>query len=365
MEVYLVGGAVRDELLGLPVTERDWVVVGSTPEDLLKLGYQPVGKDFPVFLHPETHEEYALARTERKTGKGYKGFVFHSTPDVSLVEDLRRRDLTINAMALSEAGHLIDPYGGLFDLKNKILRHVSEAFLEDPVRILRVARFSARFIEFTIHSSTLQLMREMVTQGEVDALVAERVWQEFSRALKSQAPQRFLIILQDCGALSALFPEIELTTTVLRQLQNAVQLTEDPIIRFAALCAQMSENSLSAFSLRYRIPREYVDVAQLLIRWLKFYQSISKESDPATIFLLLKTTDARRRPDRFRQFLLSCEACNDFKNPQASALLQRCHSEIQSIDIQSLQNQGLKGQEFAAALEKLQLQVIKNLKITL
>lgn len=362
METYLVGGAVRDQLLGLPITERDWVVIGTTPDEMLKLGYQPVGKDFPVFLHPITHEEYALARTERKTGKGYKGFVFHTTPDVSLIEDLKRRDLTINAIALSERGDLVDPYGGKEDLQNKTLRHVSAAFIEDPVRILRVARFAARFVEFNVHPATMTLMQTMVQQGEVDALVAERVWQEFSRALKNEDPQKFLLVLQTCGAWAVLFPEIQLTSTLLTRIALAVKTTQDPIVRFAVLCSDLDKSQLQQVCARYRIPREFVEVAELVSKWWKTFLTLSEESDEKTIFSLLKSTDARRRPDRFAQFLLSSEICSHFKNTQAANFLKRCQHEIDSIDIQVLQSQGLKGKDFADALEKLQLQVIKNLK---
>jgi len=206
MKTYIVGGAVRDRLLGLPVADRDHVVVGATPDDMVALGYQPVGKDFPVFLHPETHEEYALARTERKSGHGYKGFTVYAAPEVTLEEDLRRRDLTINAMAEDESGALIDSYGGLADLAAKVFRHVSEAFAEDPVRILRVARFAARFTDFVVAPETNALMRKMVDNGEIDALVPERVWQEIARGLMEAQPSRMFQVLRDCGALARLLP---------------------------------------------------------------------------------------------------------------------------------------------------------------
>jgi tRNA nucleotidyltransferase/poly(A) polymerase len=209
MRIFIVGGAVRDRLLGLPVADRDYVVVGATPAEMVAQGYQPVGKDFPVFLHPQTHEEYALARTERKSGHGYKGFKVYAAPDVTLEEDLRRRDLTINAMAEDEAGALVDPYGGQRDLAEKVFRHVSEAFAEDPVRILRVARFAARFTDFSVAPETTGLMRQMVDDGEVDALVPERVWQEVARGLMEAQPSRMFRVLRDCGALARLFPEID------------------------------------------------------------------------------------------------------------------------------------------------------------
>ncbi|HEX3170228.1 MAG TPA: multifunctional CCA tRNA nucleotidyl transferase/2'3'-cyclic phosphodiesterase/2'nucleotidase/phosphatase, partial [Burkholderiales bacterium] len=211
MKIYAVGGSVRDELLGLPVTDRDYVVVGATPTEMVKLGYKPVGRDFPVFLHPTTKEEYALARTERKTARGYHGFEFHAAPDVTLEDDLARRDLTINAIARDDAGNLIDPFGGAADLKARVLRHVGPAFAEDPVRILRVARFAARF-GFTIAPATLEQMRHMVVDGEADALVAERVWQELARGLMEQRPSRMFEVLAECGALAAILPELAAVT---------------------------------------------------------------------------------------------------------------------------------------------------------
>jgi len=208
MKFYCVGGAIRDELLGLPVKDRDWVVVGGTPEALVERGFRPVGKDFPVFLHPQTREEYALARTERKAGRGYRGFTVHYAPDVSLQDDLRRRDLTINAIARDEQGSLIDPHGGLRDLNARVLRHVSDAFCEDPVRILRVARFAARFTEFTVAPQTAELMRRMVADGEVNHLVAERVWQELAKGLMEARPSRMFEVLRDCAALERILPEL-------------------------------------------------------------------------------------------------------------------------------------------------------------
>jgi len=209
MNIYCVGGAVRDELLGLPIQDRDFVVVGATPEAMVKLGYRPVGKDFPVFLHPDTHEEYALARTERKTAKGYKGFQVHAAPDVTLEQDLARRDLTINAIAKSSNGDIIDPFHGQRDIQAKVLRHVSTAFAEDPVRILRLARFAARFTEFSVADDTMQLMHEMVGAGEVDALVPERVWQELAKGLMEAKPSRMFEVLRSCGALARIFPELD------------------------------------------------------------------------------------------------------------------------------------------------------------
>ena len=354
-----MGGAVRDALLGLPVTERDWVVVGATPEEMLKLGYQPVGKDFPVFLHPQTHEEYALARTERKTGKGYKGFTFHSDPDVSLIADLQRRDLTINAIAQTPDGELIDPYNGKADLKDRILRHVSTAFQEDPVRILRLARFAARFTEFNVHPDTLTLMQTMVKNGEVNALVAERVWQEFSRALGTAAPWRFLSVLEECGALAILFPEIKLTPHNISVLKNATQ-TPQGTVRFAALMHELEPGALVSLCQKYRIPREYTELAVHTARWYNTYPRIIMAS-PEEIFRLLKAVDARRRPERFQQFLLACDAITDFAHTVCGKFLWACAEEMQSIDIQPLLEQNLRGDEFSRSLEKLQLKVIENM----
>lgn len=361
MEIYLVGGAVRDALLGLPVTERDWVVVGATPEDMLKLGFQPVGKDFPVFLHPKTHEEYALARTERKTGKGYKGFVFYSAPDVGLVADLHRRDLTINAIAQTAEGELIDPYHGQPDLKNKILRHVSPAFQEDPVRILRIARFAARFEDFSVHPETMQLMKNMVANGEVNALVPERVWQEFSRALSGPAPMRFLEVLEECGAWAILFPEITLSQAALHGLENAVKKSTEPSIRFAALLHAIDEQYVVSLCERYRVPREYADLAQLTVHWLARYRGIDAASSPKTLWLMLKSIDARRRPERFEYFLLVCNAVTDFMYEKTGRLLKTCVQEMQKINLEPLKDRNLKGKDFQEALEALQLSAISDI----
>jgi tRNA nucleotidyltransferase (CCA-adding enzyme) len=358
MEIYLVGGAVRDALLGLPVTERDWVVVGATPEEMLKQGFQPVGKDFPVFLHPYTHEEYALARTERKIGKGYKGFTFHSTPDVNLIDDLQRRDLTINAMAQSSEGQLIDPYGGQQDLQKGILRHVSQAFQEDPVRILRVARFAARFSHFHIDPQTMEMMRKMVENGEVDALVAERVWQEFRRALETSSPERFLFVLQECQAISKLFPEIQLTENILSALKKAVKINASGPVRFAVVTNENSQEVINQLCRRLRIPSEYADLALIVAKGWNLYSQIHAGSDPQEILTLLKMTDARRRRERFEQFISACDCITHFSHRTTGDFLRACLQKLLSIDIQPLQMRGLKGQTFATALEQLQLAVV-------
>ena len=292
MKSYVVGGAVRDELLGLPVKDRDHVVVGATPEQMVDLGYKPVGKDFPVFLHPETHEEYALARTERKSGRGYKGFAVHAAPDVTLEDDLRRRDLTINAIAKAEDGSLIDPFGGRQDLEKRVLRHVSEAFAEDPVRILRVARFAARF-DFSVDKSTADLMRGMVQSGEADFLVPERVWQEFSKGLMEARPERMFEVLEACGLRERLLPELETQPEVM----------SGPLaVRFALLAWSLAEDEVETLCRRLRAPNEPRELALLVSRNRKALEALPQAS-PEQILKLLKATDALRRPERFAELL--------------------------------------------------------------
>jgi tRNA nucleotidyltransferase (CCA-adding enzyme) len=340
-ETYLVGGAVRDRLLGLPVQDRDWVVVGATPEALLAAGYQPVGKDFPVFLHPETHEEVALARTERKTAPGYHGFAFHAAADVTLEQDLTRRDLTINAMAEGPDGQVIDPHGGQRDLNAKVLRHVSSAFGEDPVRILRLARFAARFADFSVAPETLALMRTMVDAGEVDALVAERVWQELSRGLMEARPSRMLQVLRDCGALARLLPEVERLFGVpqpeahhpeidtglhlLMVLDQAAAAGAPLPVRYACLCHDLgkgttrreewprhtghegrSEKLARGVSERWRVPNDCRELAEVVAReHTHVHQSLGFSSEAR--LRLLERCDAWRRPERFAQLLWACE----------------------------------------------------------
>lgn len=351
---------MRDELLGLPVKEKDWVVVGATPEELLAKGFQPVGKDFPVFLHPKTHEEYALARTERKVGKGYKGFTFHAEPDVKLEEDLKRRDLTINAMARSDDGTLIDPYGGQNDLSNKILRHVSPAFSEDPVRILRLARFASKLPEFTVDPETNKLMQTMVTNGEVNALVAERVWQEFSRALLEKQPIRFFEILNDCNALAILFPTIHLNGRGILALNRAASSSSSGPIRFAALMHDINLKNINEYAQRYRIPKEYTDLAALVCQHIPSYMNITTV-DAETLLEFIKKADALRRPNRFENFIEVCRLClEDNEHKKRMQRLQSAIKAIQDIDISQLQEKNLKGKDFADALQQLQLQAIKG-----
>jgi tRNA nucleotidyltransferase (CCA-adding enzyme) len=401
---YLVGGAVRDRLLGLPVTERDWVVVGSTPEEMRARGFRPVGKDFPVFLHPQTNEEYALARTERKTAPGYHGFAFHAAPDVSLEDDLRRRDLTVNAMAESADGTLIDPYGGQADLDQRLLRHVSPAFAEDPVRILRVARFAARLtpLGFRVADETLTLMRNMVEAGEVDALVPERVWQELVRALAGPAPRTFIETLRACGALARLIPELdrlwgvpqvakyhpEIDTGdhVMRVLDQATRLSPEPSIRFAALLHDLGKGTTPADLLpshhghearseklvlevcaRFKAPNEFRDLARLVARE---HGNIHRalELRPATVLKLLEGADAFRRPERFAAALVACTADargrlghEEDAYPQAE-YLQRALQAAREVEVQPLLERGLKGKELAEALRRERAGVIAKLK---
>jgi tRNA nucleotidyltransferase (CCA-adding enzyme) len=296
MEIYQVGGSVRDELLGEPVADRDFLVVGSSPEQMIAQGFLPVGKDFPVFLHPHSHEEYALARTERKTAPGYQGFVFHTSPEVTLEQDLIRRDLTINAIARHADGSLIDPFGGQQDLAQGILRHVSLAFTEDPVRILRLARFAARFTRFVVAPETMQLMQNMVAHGEVDALVAERVWQELARGLQEAEPMRMFQILHECGALARLMPELSelgFATALGRAAQAGLGLAQ----RFACVGQSVADGKrLQALCQRLRVPHECSELGQMLQRELP---SLRQPGDASAMVALMQRCDAWRKPERF------------------------------------------------------------------
>ena len=404
MQIYLVGGAVRDTLLGLKPKEFDWVVVGATPEQMLDLGYKQVGKDFPVFLHPETGDEYALARTERKSGHGYHGFNVHAAPDVTLEEDLRRRDLTINAIAQSPDGDLIDPYHGRDDLEQGFLRHVSPAFAEDPVRILRVARLVARLDRwgFRVAHGTHALMKKMVNDGEADYLVPERVWSEFSRAMAADRPWRFIEVLRACGALRRLFPEIDRLFGVpqpeqyhgekdtgihmIMVLQQATALSASPVVRFAALVHDLGKGETPVEMLpshhgheesgaklvqtlckRLRCPKEYRELA---VTTARFHGKIHRalELRPGTIVDLLRDCDAFRRPQRFDQLLTVCTADargrlgrehSDY--PQAD-YLRRCLDAAAGIDTRALATQGLQGQAFADALRQQRSQAIAGVK---
>jgi tRNA nucleotidyltransferase (CCA-adding enzyme) len=302
VKAYVVGGAVRDELLGLPVQDRDYVVVGATPEEMTAAGYKPVGKDFPVFLHPKTHEEYALARTERKSGRGYKGFTVHAAPNVKLEDDLKRRDLTINAMAKDKDGALIDPFKGKQDLEAKVLRHVSAAFAEDPVRILRVARFAARF-GFRIADETLQLMKKMVDSGEANHLVRERVWQEFAKGLAEPHPQKMFEALEQCGLRAKMLPEI---TAVPPRFDGPLP------VRFAQLCWPLTEAEIDAVCTRLRVPNDERELAILASRTQKLLGS----AKPEELLLLFKRADAFRRPERFALLLQAAALAQPGFNPE-------------------------------------------------
>lgn len=394
MKRYLVGGAVRDRLLGRPVHERDWVVIGAAPEDMIASGFKPVGKNFPVFLHPRTGEEHALARTERKSGRGYHGFTFHTGAGVSLEDDLRRRDLTINAMAEDEHGHLVDPYGGRRDLEQRLLRHVSPAFTEDPVRILRVARFAARYrpLGFLVADETMTLMQGMVTAGEVDALVPERVWQETRRALGEPAPATFFEVLRAAGALARLFPEVDALFGVpqpprhhpeidsgvhtLMALTQAARLDAPGMARFAAVCHDLGKAltprdewpshrgherrglaPLERLCERLRVPTEYRDLARLVTRY-HLHAHRAFELRPATLVKLFEALDAFRRPGRLGPFLLACEAdargragLEDRPYPQA-ALLRQALAVAAAVDTRAIVTAGHRGAAIGRELRR-------------
>jgi len=403
MQIYLVGGAVRDALLGLPVVERDYVVVGATGDMMLAQGYQAVGKSFPVFLHPDTKEEYALARIERKVGPGYHGFTFDVNQHVTLEEDLLRRDLTINAMAQDPQGHIVDPYGGQKDLKSRILRHVSPAFVEDPLRVLRVARFAARFahLGFTVAPETLTLMQKIVTDGECDHLVSERVWQELQRALSTQSPWVFLQVLRQVGALKVILPEIDRLYGVEQDIkyhpeidagihiemvmQQAAKLTENSVIRFAALVHDVGkgltpreqwpdhkghemagERAARALCKRLNVPKEYAELAILTTK----YHGEVHAADPGNavkVLHLFEISDAFRRPDRFQQFLKACEADSrgrpgheDKPNPKPAQLLHLLQVASQvdpTVVMAALSNP--TGEQIREALSTARLEAIK------
>lgn len=357
LEIFLVGGAVRDELLGRPIKERDWVVVGSTPNEMIAQGFQAVGKDFPVFLHPKTHEEYALARTERKTGKGYKGFHFYTTPDVTLSDDLMRRDLTINAMAKNiRTGEIIDPYHGKADIQQCVLRHVSLAFSEDPVRILRVARFAAQFPEFHVHPETMTLMQSMTQSGEVDALVSERVWKELSRALLSHHPERFFEVLKTCGALAILFPKIN-DSVNFSILRHAVVLSESGAVRFAALLATLAPETIHAMCDHYRVPSEYTQLALLVAKHQHRYHALDPHH-AHSLWNILKLIDAFRRPERFHEWMIVCRIIDPTRDH--STVLLRAAAAAKAVDVTPLIEQGYRGSTFAEALKARQIEAIRG-----
>lgn len=405
MKIYLVGGAVRDELLGLAVRERDWVVVGARPQELLDQGFKPVGKDFPVFLHPKTSEEYALARTERKTGPGYRGFDTMFSPDVTLEQDLERRDLTINAIARDEAsGELVDPFQGQRDLRERWLRHVSPAFVEDPVRVLRLARFAARFapLGFRVAPETMELVRAIAARGELDALVPERVWQETQRALEMPAPRQFFEVLREGNALEVIFPEVhalfgipqpeqwhpEIDTGLhtMMVLDQASKLSEDPVVRFAALTHDLGKATTPTHELprhvrheergvglveemcdRLRIPNAYRELGVLVSRYHLHMHKIT-ELRPKTVLELLESLDAFRRPARFEQFLLACEAdargrkgLEQRQYPQPE-YLRRAREVAVAATLSAEEREGLQGFEIAQRLHEKRVHALKAFK---
>jgi len=404
MKSYLVGGAVRDRLLGHPVKERDWVVVGETPDGMIARGFRPVGRDFPVFLHPQTHEEYALARTERKVAAGYRGFSVHASPEVTLEQDLLRRDLTINAMAQDDSGQLIDPYGGLRDLEAKVLRHVSPAFGEDPVRVLRVARFAARYahLGFTLADETCELMRGIAASGEVDALVPERVWAELVKALSEPTPAAFFTVLRECGVLERLFPEIdrlfgipqpvahhpEVDTGIhtLLVLGQAARLSPDPRVRFAALTHDLGKGLtppelwprhrgherlglalLENICSRLKTPKDYKRLAEKVMRYHGHCHR-ALELRAATLVDLLQRLDALRKNHQLDQFLTACEADargrpghEDRPYPQAERVRAAQRAAL-SVTTDGLIGQGLRGEALGRELRRLRIKAVRALQ---
>ncbi len=403
MDIYLVGGAVRDKFLDYPVKERDWVVVGGSEQQMTDAGYRKVGRDFPVFLHPKTQEEYALARTERKTGSGYIGFSCDSSTGVTLEQDLQRRDLTINAMALDTGGELVDPYGGQVDLKNRLLRHVSPAFTEDPLRVLRVARFAARYhhLGFRVADETMALMQQMVEVGEIEHLVAERVWQEMAKALAEQHPAQFICTLRSCGALAVLLPEldqlfgvpqpekyhpeIDTGVHVLLALEVAVTLTPFTATRFAVLMHDLGKGltpkslwpshlghekkglqPLRAICQRLKVPKQHAELAELAARHHMSCHRIM-QMRPVKLMELFSSTDALRRPERFHEFLLACEAdargragLLDQPYPQG-AFLRKIITALQNLNSQELISQGYSGKQLGDKIRQQQIETITNL----
>ena len=404
METYLVGGAVRDSLLDYPVAERDWVVVGARPEDLLTRGFQQVGKDFPVFLHPDTKEEYALARTERKRGHGYTGFAVDCDPAVSLEDDLKRRDLTINAIARDEGGRLIDPYNGQQDLERRVLRHVSAAFVEDPLRVLRTARFAARYahLGFTVAPETLELMRDIVQQDELAHLPPERVWTEMDRALGERNPEVFIEVLRNCTALAKLLPELdalfgvpqpqehhpEVDTGlhVLMALQQAASISDERDVRFAVLTHDLGKGTtpedewprhidheqrgldlLDAACQRLRPPRRYIDLARAVCQYHTLVHR-ALELNGKTLLKLLTAADALRRPERFESFLLACEAdargrlgLQDRQYPQAD-YLRRARDATVAVNTREFDTQALSGKAIGEAIRRARIEALEQFR---
>ncbi len=403
MDVYLVGGAVRDQLLGIPVHDKDWVVVGSSPEKMLANRYQAVGKDFPVFLHPESHEEYALARTERKSGHGYTGFECHFAADVTIEDDLLRRDLTINAMAQHKDGRIVDPYGGQHDLNNKVLRHVSDAFVEDPLRVLRVARFAAKLasLGFTVADETLKLMSKIAQSGELEHLTPERVWQEWHKSLNTDRPDVFLEVLRQCGALEVVLPELdalfgvpqpeqwhpEIDTGIhtLMVARQAADLSQDPVIRFAAQVHDLGKgitpkeewpshkmhchtglNIIKKLCERIKIPNEFRETALVVC---EHHTNVHRAEEliAKTKLKILNKLDVWRKPERLAQLLICCEADHrgrlglaDSPYPQSKLFNQAYQAALQA-DVQKVIQDGFQGKEIREELDKRRLRFIQEL----
>lgn len=360
MKCYLVGGAVRNKVLNIPVDERDWVVVGQTPEALLKKGYKAVGKSFPVFIHPQTKEEYALARKEVKSGKGYKGFNVDFNPNITLEEDLKRRDLTINAMALTEDETIVDPYGGLQDCEKRQLTHVSDAFLEDPLRVLRVARFAAKLPEFSVSQKTAELMRGMVSSGELHELIAERVWKEVSRALVETAPWRFFEVLADCGAIVDLWPALPPEEILIKRLKHACSLSDKAEVRFACLFQGIEASTAKQVCTRMSSPSEFKQLAVLVSRFAghcQIFQTISA----AEKVDILRSTDAFRKPERFKQFLCACESAMEID--QVYDLSKGWLDSLaiaRQVDIAKLMQTGLSGEKLGNAIHQARVILVQK-----
>ncbi|MBF8757920.1 multifunctional CCA addition/repair protein [Pseudomonas guariconensis] len=369
MQIYKVGGAVRDRLLGRPVSDIDWLVVGATVEQMQALGYRPVGADFPVFIHPRTGEEYALARTERKSGRGYGGFTFHASPEVTLEEDLIRRDLTINAMAEDKQGNLYDPYHGKNDLDLRLLRHVSPAFAEDPLRVLRVARFAARYapLGFHVADETLELMRQISASGELQALTAERSWKEIERALMEDQPQVFIQVLRECGALKVLMPEVnalldQQQSHTLQVLEQAARAQQPLNVRWACLLQELADlNQAKALNQRFKAPRECQELALLVVECQALCHGALQLSATRLLELLQKF-DVYRRPQRFEDFIAACQAQalsrGEQVYPQAD-YLRGAAAVAKAVDVKALVEKGLTGQALGEALKQARLTALE------
>ncbi|MCX8670155.1 hypothetical protein J3U22_01630 [Gilliamella sp. B2865] len=357
---YLVGGSVRDRLLHLPLFDRDWVVVGSTPDELLALGYQQVGKDFPVFLHPITKEEYALARTERKSGKGYTGFICDFSKDITLEQDLIRRDLTINAIAMDEDGNLVDPYHGIDDIKLKLLRHVSPAFREDPLRVLRVARFAARYyhLGFRIASETQKLMEEMVLAGEINTLTPERVWKETEKALASADPQVYFQVLKQCGALAILFPSLILSNTVADALKKSTLLTDDLTVRFAVLFGELTTEAEKLCS-QIKAPNQYTKLAIMVQQYRLKVENVTQLT-AEQIIDLFNRIDVWRNPHHLNQLIIASQSYAKTESFPQAKYLEKAYKLAHGVNVQNIIAEGYKGKLIQDELQKRRIEALLN-----